>query len=78
MKKYMKKWLSLVCVTGAGLVVSGIGFAEDKGLNNITADTFSCIRDMTKVNHFYVDNLLGDLDGTVAIAKSEDLSLIHI
>ncbi len=38
----------------------------------VTADTFRCITDMTPVRHFFVDNLLEDLDGTLAVANSED------
>ncbi|MCZ6809180.1 MAG: hypothetical protein O7D92_05420, partial [Proteobacteria bacterium] len=38
----------------------------------VTADTFRCITDMTPVRHFYVDNLLDDLEGTLAVANSED------
>lgn len=38
----------------------------------VTAETFGCIRDMTPVRHFYVGNLLGDLEGTLAVANSED------
>jgi hypothetical protein len=37
----------------------------------VDADTFNCIRDMTKVRGFYVDNLKGDLKGTLAVANSE-------
>ncbi|NRA25049.1 MAG: hypothetical protein HRU08_11380 [Oleispira sp.] len=37
----------------------------------VDANTFSCIRDMTKVRGFYVDNLKGDLEGTLAVANSE-------
>ncbi len=37
----------------------------------ITADSFDCIRDMTPVRGFYVDNLNGDLEATVAVANSE-------
>jgi len=33
-------------------------------------DTFRCIREMTPVRHFYVDNLLGDLAGTLAAASA--------
>jgi hypothetical protein len=33
-------------------------------------DSFKCITDMTPVRHFYVDNLLGNLDETVAVAKA--------
>ena len=35
-----------------------------------TAATFRCIRDLTPVRGFYVDNLLGDVAATVAVAKS--------
>jgi hypothetical protein len=33
-------------------------------------NSFKCITDMTSVRHFYVDNLLGNLDATVAVAKA--------
>ena len=36
----------------------------------VTEDSFRCIRDMTPVRNFFVDNLLGDLDATVAVAES--------
>jgi hypothetical protein len=38
----------------------------------VTADTFRCITDMTPVRHFYVDNLIGDLEETLVVANSED------
>ena len=55
----------------------------------VTSETFTCIRDMTKVRGFYVDNLKGNLEATLAVANSEtggiyppgsvvQLSLIHI
>jgi hypothetical protein len=37
---------------------------------SITADSFRCVRDMHPVRGFYVDNLLGDLSGTLAVASS--------
>jgi hypothetical protein len=37
---------------------------------SITDETFNCLRDMTRVRGFYVDNLLGDTDATVAVAQS--------
>lgn len=40
-------------------------------LAEITAATFGCMRDMTPVGRFYVDNLAGNVDETVAIAESE-------
>jgi hypothetical protein len=44
---------------------------REAGQLEVSADTFSCIRDMTKVRGFYVDNLKGDLEGTLAVANSE-------
>src|SRR3974390_128678 len=32
--------------------------------------SFKCITEMTPVRHFYVDNLLGNLEGTVVVAKA--------
>jgi len=37
----------------------------------IDATSFRCIRNMTPVRHFYVDNLLGDLPATLAVANSK-------
>jgi hypothetical protein len=52
-------------------VTSSIGSAEDSNTAlAVTDDTFDCIRDMTAVRGFYVDNLLGDVDATVAVASS--------
>ncbi|MDO6618268.1 hypothetical protein [Shewanella sp. 6_MG-2023] len=39
---------------------------------NIDENSFSCIRDMTPVRHFYVDNILGDLDATLAVANAPE------
>lgn len=36
----------------------------------IKADTFRCITQMTPVRGFFVDNLLGDLQGTLKVARS--------
>src|SRR5579862_2106110 len=33
--------------------------------------SFKCITDMTPVRHFYVDNLLDNVAGTVAVAKAD-------
>lgn len=37
---------------------------------NIDEKSFSCIRNMTPVRHFYVDNLLGDIESTLAAANA--------
>ncbi len=36
----------------------------------VTEDSFRCIRDMKSVRNFFVDNLLGDLEATLAVAES--------
>ncbi|MGB5331387.1 MAG: hypothetical protein WBN05_02470 [Woeseiaceae bacterium] len=39
---------------------------------SIDASAFRCLAEMTAIRHFFVDNLLGDLDATVAVAESTD------
>ena len=59
-----------------GIVFSlsaGVGSAQDgavQGKGEIDAKSFRCIMDMTHVRQFYVDNLLGNLDATLAVANS--------
>ena len=53
------------------LLCAGHAVAEDSAGIPIDGNSFKCLSQMTKVKHFYVDNLLGDLDATVAVAKSE-------
>lgn len=38
----------------------------------VTEDTFVNLNDMTPVRGFFVDNLLGDLDATLAVANAAD------
>src|SRR5262245_42781383 len=53
------------------LLPTGIGNAEDNpDKGNIDAKSFRCITEMTHVRQFYVDNLLGNLDATLAVANS--------
>jgi len=37
----------------------------------ITNESFSCIRDMTKLGSLYVSNIKGDISASIAVAKSE-------
>jgi len=39
---------------------------------SIDASSFMCLEKMTAIRHFFVDNLLGDLEATVAVAESTD------
>ncbi|MBV8523878.1 MAG: hypothetical protein JOY71_17440 [Acetobacteraceae bacterium] len=47
------------------------GAAENSSEPKVKVDnnSFKCITEMTKVRHFYVDNLLGNVEGTAAVAK---------
>ena len=51
----------------------GVGSAEYsavQGKGQIDAKSFRCITEMTHVRQFYVDNLLGNLEATLAVANS--------
>lgn len=54
------------------LVVGGYGSAGNAAEQKVTVNdsSFKCITEMTKVKHFFVDNLLGNVDGTVAVANA--------
>ena len=49
---------------------AGHAVAEDSSSIPINDNSFQCLDKMVKVRHFYVDNLLGNLSGTVAAAES--------
>lgn len=46
--------------------------SETEAVVNIDETSFSCIRQMTPVRHFYVDNVLGNIDATLAAANAPD------
>jgi hypothetical protein len=50
-----------------GAIATGTGAAPRL---SISEKSFHCMTDMTHVRHFYVDNLAGDLKGTVKVANS--------
>jgi hypothetical protein len=54
------------------LLAAGQGIGGDAAEPKVKVDdsTFKCIQEMTHVRHFYVDNLLGKLDETVAVAQA--------
>jgi hypothetical protein len=62
--------LALLTLTGL-IHTQGYSQDPDKQLP-LTADLFDCLTDMTKATagDFYVDNILGDLDATLAVANS--------
>jgi hypothetical protein len=58
----------------SGIVFSlsvSVGSAEDSAdKGRIDAKSFRCLTEMTHVRQFYVDNVLGNLDATLAVANS--------
>jgi hypothetical protein len=60
-----KEGITATLCSVALLLSPGVGFAAD-----IDANSFRCITKMTPVRQFYVDNLRGDLDATLAPANS--------
>ena len=72
----------LKTLTGAalalGLAACGSNPAEEqddsgapRNSDLISANSFGCIRDLEPVDRFFVGNLDGDLDATLAVARSE-------
>ena len=51
------------------IVVSQVADAAT-AMVNVDENSFRCIREMTSVRHFYVDNLLGDITETLAAANA--------
>ena len=64
---------SFVLLAMMGLI-AGTALAADSASEpkiKVDDNSFKCITDMTPVRHFYVDNLLGNVDGTVAVATAD-------
>src|SRR5215468_2758019 len=55
------------------LLVAAAQAADNASEPKVKVDdnSFKCITDMTPVRHFYIDNLLGNLEGTVAVATAD-------
>lgn len=66
MKQVLKHYAVAAIAALAGY--SAIGTTAETKIN-VDDNSFKCMLDMTPVRHFYVDNLLGKLDETVAVAK---------
>lgn len=68
----MKKTTKALLLGGA-LAMIGSAFSADQSKQiPVTADLFKCLTEMMPVEGqiYFVDNLLGDLDGTLAVAES--------
>lgn len=72
--------VTIYCLSSLSVSAETVAVSEQTtaAINETTAavevkvdeKSFSCIRDMTPVRHFYVDNLLGDIDRTLAAANN--------
>jgi hypothetical protein len=63
---------SLVLLATMCLIIATAQAADNASEPKVKVDdnSFKCITDMTPVRHFYVDNLLGNVEGTVAVANA--------
>jgi hypothetical protein len=52
------------------ILIGGPAIAAPLQTTSISENSFRCITQMTHVRHFYVDNLSGDLQGTIRAAES--------
>ncbi len=70
----MRSLYRAVLLSGALILISTASLADgDDAVTKqilVADNTFRCVSEMTRVRHFFVDNLLGDLDRTVAVANS--------
>ena len=64
-------WKGLAAVAAASLLALSAGWAgaAEPAAIPVTDSTFNCLKDMTKVRHFYVDNVLGKTEATKAVAE---------
>ena len=59
--------------TCAAMLLAGAAIAAPTRASHpfsISEESFRCITEMTHIGHFYVDNLAGNLKGTVRVAES--------
>jgi hypothetical protein len=70
----MKRACLITSTSIAVLLAATCGWAADQSAEpkvKVGEDTFKCITEMTPVRHFYVDNLLGNLQATLAVAEKD-------
>jgi hypothetical protein len=74
MKLSLLRSLALVLRSALLVPIAVCAFAADTAADrkvNVDDNSFRCITEMTKVRHFYVDNLLGNVAETVAVATAD-------
>ena len=72
MKSFIRFSPATILRSVAIMVCVGCAQADEIGERKfkIDASTFKCMLKMTAVRHFFVDNLAGNLEGTVAVAMA--------
>ena len=66
MKVFSKASAVLLSLVG---LTTTLSMAEEPKIK-VDDNSFKCISEMTPVRHFFVDNLAGNLEGTVAVANA--------
>ncbi len=65
------KTFTRTLLAGAALLLAGQAMTADNSKQiEVSDDSFNCLTAMTQVGEYFVDNLLGNLDATVAVAQS--------
>jgi hypothetical protein len=65
-----RRWRACAATVSLLLSMHALDSSGDEPEIKVTDESFKCITEMTKVRHFYVDNLAGSLAGTVAVATA--------
>jgi hypothetical protein len=66
------KTFTRTLLAGAALLLAGQAMTADNSKQiEVSADDFNCLTAMTQVGEYFVDNLLGNLEATVAVAQSD-------
>jgi len=69
-RRYVSVRTGFVC---SAVLLAGLTAAADTDATHplsINEKSFRCMAEMTHIGHFYVDNLVGNLKGTVQVAES--------
>lgn len=64
------RWARRPASAALALVLAALTQASLVGAVEVSDASFRCVRQMTAVRHFYVDNLSGNLQGTLAAANA--------
>lgn len=67
--RWGKKHLTGLAVASLLALAAGFAGAADSKAIPVTDSSFKCLQDMAKVRHFFVDNLKGDREATIAVAQ---------